>query len=200
MDLNEMQEVWAEMSQQLEQQKKLNTQMIEKMTRIEYKNRMNKIVIPEIIGGVICAATVFYILFNINKFDTWYLIVSAVITLSILIILPILSFRSLRNMYNISPASHNYSETLLKYNKGKKQLKFVQQLSIYLSFVLMFAMLPVCLKLFSGKDISQLNYEKLIWTMPIAIIFVILLTRWVLKCYRSVIKGTDALLAELDDN
>ncbi|XLS30084.1 hypothetical protein ACJD0Z_04485 [Flavobacteriaceae bacterium M23B6Z8] len=199
MDLDEMKEVWTEMSQELQKQKKITTQMVEKMTKIEYRNRMNKIVIPEIIGGIVCGASALYIIFNINKMDSWYLIVSAVVTLLILIVLPLLSFRSLRNIYNISPAVHNYKETLIKYNRGKKQLKFVQQLSVYLSFILMFAMIPVCLKLFSNKDLSQFNYEKLLWTMPIAIIFIILFTRWVLKCYRNVIKGTDALLAELDE-
>ncbi|WP_340202095.1 hypothetical protein [Ascidiimonas sp. W6] len=198
MDLDEMKEVWAELSQQAEQQKKLNTQMIEKMTELQYKNRINKIIIPELIGGVVCAAIVIFIVVNFQKLEHWYLIMAAIVSIAILTVLPILSFRSLKNLYNISPVVNNYKEVLIKYNKGKRQVKFVQKLSIYLSFILMFALMPVSLKLFSNKDLSQLHYEKLLWAAPLGILFVVLMTRWVFKYYKNVIKGTDTLLAELE--
>jgi F0F1-type ATP synthase assembly protein I len=198
MDLDEMKEAWTSLSNQVAQQKKLNTEMIEKMTELQYKNRINNILIPELIGALICAAAMLYILVNFQKLDTWYLLVSALITLSILIVLPILSLKSLKDLYSISPAKYRYKEMILKYNKAKQKVKFVQKLSIYLSFILMFSIIPVFLKLFSGKDLSQLNYEKLIWAVPLAIIFLVFMTGWVFKCYKNIMKSTDMLLADLE--
>ena len=168
------------------------------MTEIQYKNRINKILLPEIIGTVICGLTVFYILLNFQKLDTWYQITAAIISMSMLIILPILSLKSLKNLYNISPAVHNYKEMIVAYNKAKQQVKFVQKLSIYFSFILMLVIIPVFLKLFSNKDLSQLNFVKIAWSIPLAIIFVVFMTRWVFKWYKNTIKSTDTLLAELN--
>lgn len=199
MELEEMREVWQELTDQLESQKKLNSKMIKKMTELQYKNSISKIVIPEIIGALICFAATLYILINFQKLDTWYLMVSAFFSIFILIFLPIMSLRALKNLYTISPAKYSYKEMIVNYRKEQNRFKFVQKLAIYLSFLLMFAIIPVSLKLISNKDLSELNYQKLLWILPIGILLFIWVTRWAYRCYNTIMKSTDDLLSELDN-
>ncbi|RKM87681.1 hypothetical protein D7036_24890, partial [Aquimarina sp. BL5] len=54
MELEEMKEVWSEISGQLEKQKKLTDKMIIMMTQEQYRKKWNKIAYPEILGTIIC--------------------------------------------------------------------------------------------------------------------------------------------------
>ena len=62
MEFEEMKSLWEEMSGKIEQQKKLTDSLIIKMTKSDYKNKIMKIFIPELIGALICFANALYIL------------------------------------------------------------------------------------------------------------------------------------------
>ena len=89
MDLEEIQTIWSEMSDQLEQQKKLTNELIMKMTQERYRTKFDKITFYESIGAVICFLAAIYFLVNINKLDTWYLLACGIFTIAFLILLPI---------------------------------------------------------------------------------------------------------------
>ena len=59
MEFEEMKFLWEEMSGKIEQQKKLTDSLIIKMTKSDYKNKLMKIFIPEMIGSLICFADAF---------------------------------------------------------------------------------------------------------------------------------------------
>src|SRR5450432_1125248 len=98
MQLEEMKSLWSEMSMELEKQKKLTGSLIVKMTQADYRNKINRILIPEAIGSLICFAEILFILIKFQKLDTWYLLVCGVISVLILFLMPVLSIKAIRKI------------------------------------------------------------------------------------------------------
>ena len=171
MDLDKMQATWSEMSDLLENQKKLTNKLIMEMTKERYKNKFNTISTYETIGAFICFGMAFYILLNLNKLDTWYLIVSGIFTLICLVILPILSLRSINRMKSVDIAKNNYKQTIVDFTKGQKQFLLVQKSGIALGYILIIVSIPVWSKLIGGKDVLIISGKQWLWFIPIMSIF-----------------------------
>ncbi len=201
MELEEMQAVWSELSDQLETQKKLTNKMIIMMTKEKYRSKINKIAIPEILGTVICYGTIVLILANFSRLDNWYNMLSGLISMVILLILPVLSLRSIHRMKRIDIAKNSYQQTLLSYTKAKKRFQTVAKWGYYLSFVLMFAILPVSAKVLNNKDL--IADSKSVWpfvvAIPLAIAFVIFFAKWVMRSYNSNINAAENLIKEISE-
>ncbi len=197
MELQELQTLWSQVSQQLEDQKKLTNEMIKKMTQERYSNKFSKIAIYETIGAVICFVAAFYVLFNFGKLEIWYLQLCGLITLIFLIILPVLTLKSLRNIKHINIAESSFKDTIVQFMKAKNQLLLLQRVGIYLSFLLMFTTLPVASKLLKNKD---LFLETGVWYvyLPIMGIFLFFFTRWGYGCYKSITRSAENILSELE--
>jgi NADH:ubiquinone oxidoreductase subunit 6 (subunit J) len=202
MELEEMQTVWSQMSDQIEKQKKLTDKMIIMMTQEQYRKKLNKIAYPEMIGAIICYSTVILILINLNKLDNWYTLLSGLISIVILLVLPVLSLKSINQMRKVNIAGNNYKETLIEYSKGKKRFQVAAKIGFYMGFILMFVILPVTTKILNNKDLF--SGTKSIWPMAIAIPFAIVIfiafSRWVGKCYTNNINSAELLFKELEDN
>lgn len=202
MELEEMQEVWSQMSNQIERQKKLTDKMIIMMTQEQYRKKVNKIAYPEIIGGIICYSAVFLIIINLNKLDNWYTLLSGIISIAILLVLPVLSLTSIYKMRKVNIGVNSYKETLLEYGKSKKRLQLVTKMSFYLGFILLFVIMPVTSKVLNNKDLF--TETNTIWpfmvSIPIAVIFFITFSRWVYKCYTNNMNSTELLIKELEEN
>ncbi|WP_074406289.1 MULTISPECIES: hypothetical protein [Aquimarina] len=201
MELEEMQTVWSQMSDQIEKQKKLTDKMIIMMTQEQYRQKLNKIAYPEMIGAIICYGTAILILINVNKLDNWYTLLSGIVSTVILLVLPVLSLRSIYQMRKVNIAVNSYKETLLEYSKGKKRFQTVTKIGLYLGFFLMFAIMPVATKILNNKDLF--SGTKSIWplviSIPIAIIVFITFSRWVARCYNNNMNSAEALFKELED-
>ena len=195
MDLDEMKNVWSEMAEQLEQQKQLTNDMILKMTQLQFKDRLRKIAIPETVSSIVCFVAGAYLLVNLSKLDILSYRIMGIVSIGILIILPIWSLSAIRKMRSISPSRHTYRETLLAFARGKKQFVFAQKMSMYLSFVLMFTLTPVIVKIAFGKEL--VITQKLLWLIPVCIFLFILFTRWVMRCYRNILNDADTILEDL---
>ncbi|MBQ0733307.1 hypothetical protein [Aquimarina celericrescens] len=199
MELEEMQAVWSQMSDQIEKQKKLTDKMIIMMTQEKYRNKMNRIAYPEMIGGVVCYAIAIVILLNISKLDNWYSLLSGIISLIVLLILPILTLRSINRMRNLNIAGNSYKQTLIQYSRAKKQFHKLTTVGYYLGFVLMFTIMPVTSKIIKGRDFftETKNPWFFVIAIPVAITFFILFSRWALKCYKNNINSAESLIKEL---
>jgi hypothetical protein len=197
MELEEMKTLWGEMSSELERQKKLTDSLILQMTKSSYRNKLNKIWIPELIGTLISFAGVLFMLLHFQKLNTWYLLACGVISVLILVILPLLSLNAVYKMRSVNISANSYKQSLLEYSKGKIQFVFVQKLSFYLSFVLMLVMLPVMGQLVGGVDFFK---ETRIW-LWYAVVFVsfYLLASRVFKYYIKTATNAENILKELDN-
>lgn len=202
MELEEMQSVWSELSDQLEKQKKLTDKMIIMMTQEKYRKKINKVAYPETIGAIICYSAVAVILFNIQKLDTWYNLLAGVLCVLILIILPMVSLKFLYGIRNIDIANNSFKETLLNYAKRKKRFQKSMKWSYYLGFILMFAIMPVTAKIVNDKDIflGVNSTWTLVTAIPLAILFFIVFSKWTMKWYSKNVNSAESLIKDLEES
>jgi len=198
MDLEEMKNTWGEMSNEIDKQKKLTDKLIMMMTQEKYNKTLRRISIPETIGTVICYIMVLLILFNFEKLDTWYLQLCGVISIAILIILPILSLRSIKKMNTVNISKNNIKQTLIDFNKGKQQFRNVQKLGFYMSFIILIISLPVASKLMNNNNLF-LDDKVWFWYVPFGVIGLFFFAKWVFKYYMKSTTDAENLLKELDN-
>jgi hypothetical protein len=196
MELEEMKALWSEMSVEIEKQKKLTDSLIIKMTRSDYRSKINKILIPEAIGTFVCFAGALFILINFQKLNPWYLLVCGVVSVLISFILPILSIKAIRKIHSLNISNNTYKQSLLEYSKGKIQFVFVQKLSFYLGSLFMLTILPVMGLLIGGKDMFK---ETQVWYLyAIGFPFFYYFARWVFKSYNKITADAENILKELE--
>ncbi len=198
MEFEEMKSLWSEMSGKMEQQKKLTDSLIIKMTKVDYRNKIMKIFIPELIGTLVCFAAVLYILISFQKLDKWYLILCGIVSVLILLLLPFFSFNAMHKIRSVNILANNYKQSLLEYSKGKQQFVFVQKLSFYFGAVLLLAVLPVMGQMIAGKD---LFIESRLWLWyAIAYPFFYGFSKWVFRKYTKVTVEAENILKELEND
>jgi len=197
MDLDEIQKVWSDMTDQLEKQKKLTDKVIMQMTQERYKNKFDKITFFETIGAVVCFIMALYLIVNMGKLDTWYLLACGIFTVVFLVILPIITLGLLGKISHMNIVKNSFKETIVVYTKTKNQLLLMQKVGIYLSFVLMFTSLPVFSKIMNDKDLF-LQGKTLLVYIPVMAIFLFFFTRWAYKCYRNITNSAENILKELE--
>ena len=196
MEFEEMKSLWGEMSGKIEQQKKLTDSLIIKMTKSDYKNKIMKIFIPEMIGALLCFAAALYIIFSFQKLDRWYLIVCGMVSVFILILLPVLSFNAMHKIRSINILNNNYKQSLLEYSKGIRQFVFAQKLSFHLGAVLLLTVLPVMGQLIAGKD---LFIETHLWLWyAVGYPFFYGFSKWVFRKYSKTVAEAEEILKELE--
>jgi hypothetical protein len=197
MELEEMKALWGEMSIEIEKQKKLTDSLIIRMTQADYRNKINKILIPEAISALVSFAAILFILINFQKLNTWYLLVCGLIAVLILSLLPILSIKAIYKIRSINILNNNYKQSLMEYSKGKMQFVFIQKLSFYMGAILMLVILPVMGKLISRMDFFK---ETSLWlSYAIAFPFFYWFAKWVFNCYIKSTVDAENILKELKD-
>lgn len=198
MEFEEMKSLWDEMSGKIDAQKKLTDSLIIKMTKVNYKNKILKIFIPELIGSLICFADAAYILVGFQKLDKWYLMICGVVTVLVLVLLPILSLNAIHKIRSVNILDNNYRQSLQEYSKGKQQFIFVQKLNFYLGAVLLLTILPVMGQLIAGKD---LFIESRLWLWyAVGYLFFYGVSKLVFRKYAKATVEAEEILKELEIN
>jgi hypothetical protein len=195
MELEEMKTLWEEMSVEVEKQKKLTDSLIIKMTRADYRNKLNKIMLPEAIGTLVCLIGTVFILVNLQKLNTWYLLACGVVSALILVLLPVLSIKAIRKMQSVNISNNNYKQLLLEYTDSKIQFVFVQKLSYCFGALLMIAILPVMGQLIGGKDFFVTT--RLWYWYAIVFPFFYWFSKSVFKSYNKTSADAENILKEL---
>jgi len=171
MELEEMQAAWSEMTSELDQQKKLTNELIMKMAQQEYTSNINKVLRAEIVGAIICFATIIYIAVNFAKFQSWQSQLSAVILILTLLIMSVGSLFTLKKLKEIDLQKDNLSGTIRKYAKYKKFTIQFQKASVFVGFFVLFASSAVFSVLFNGKDVFlEIEPTSMILPMILGII------------------------------
>lgn len=199
MEIEEIQATWSQLSRELEQQKKLTNQIIMEMTQQRYSNKFKTISTIETIGAVICFLSGLFILFNITKLDTWYLLACGIFTIAFLLIMPVMVLMALRKIKSIDIVRNNFRDTFVSYTKAKKNLLLIQQLGVYASLILMFSTAAVFSKIFSNDDFFAIERDGWIYgSMVLATIVVVFFARWGYKCYVNITRSAEDILKELE--
>ena len=199
MELEEMQALWSDLTNQLDHQKKLTDKIIMDMTQEQYSNKFKTITIMEKIGAIVCFAMAIYVLYNFSKLDTWYLILCGVLTLLFVLGLPILALRALRKIRTINITDKNFKEALLDFSKAKNHLMNIQKAAVLASFIVMFAASGVFAKVWSNKDFFLV--ERNIWanlSILLALVFVSFTSYWGYRSYSKITNSAENILKELE--
>jgi hypothetical protein len=196
MELEEMKTLWNEMSAEIEKQKKLTDTLVIKMTQLNYRNKLNKIWIPEVMASFFCLAGALFVLLNVRHLNTWYLLICGIISVLIMLITPVLSIRAIRKMRSANISANSFKQSLSEYSKAKIQFVSRQKLSFYLAAILVLTFTPVAGEIIAGKDLfTKIN----IWPVyAIAFPFVYLFARWTFKSYMKTIADAENILKELE--
>lgn len=200
MELEEMKTLWNEMSLEIEKQKSLTDKIIIDMTQKRYTNKFNTVLIYESIGAVVCFAIAFFLIANLGKLDTWYLLTFGIFTISFLLVLPILVLRSINRIKRLNITTNSYKETIVGFARAKKELLTTQRIGIYMSFILALVIMPVASKILNNKDFFVMEHSAKFWfLLPVFILFLFFFTRWGYSCYKNITNSAENVLKELDD-
>ncbi|MFK7813750.1 MAG: hypothetical protein AB8B59_14745 [Maribacter sp.] len=199
MEIEEMKALWSDMSDQLEEQKKLTNEIIMNMTQERYSNKFRTISTYETLGAVICFAMAMYILINFGALDTWYQITSGVFTIVFLFIQPILVLRALSKIKRLNILDKNYKETLVSFTKAKTDLLKLQQFGIAASFIFMITILAVFPKILKNKDFFMMEHS--IWLyihLVCTLVLAVFVCRWGYGHYKRITNSAEEVLKGLE--
>jgi len=200
MELEEMKTLWSEMSQEIEKQQRLTDKLIIDMTQERYTSKFSKIQMYESIGALVCFSIAFFIIANLGKLDTWYLMTFGGIAVAFLILMPILVLRSINRIKRLNIATNSYKETIIGFTRAKKELLSTQRFGIYLSFVIVLVIMPVTSKILNNKDFFIMDHGVRLWILvPILFLFLFFFSRWGYGCYKSITNSAENILNELED-
>ena len=198
MELKQMQILWDEMSAKVDEQKILTDKLIMDMTQERYRNKIQKISKYESLGAIVCFIAAAGILMKVSQLDTWYLLASGLFTTAYLIVIPLLVLRSIFRLKSVNILKNNLKQTIVDFTKRRKHFLFMQRLGIYLNFLLIFASLPVTVKLMNGKDLFESQTNVWYWYIPIMVVFLVLFSKWGYGHYKRMSESAGNLLKELE--
>ena len=197
MELDELRSAWETLSMKMEKQQQLNAKLIEQMTNQNYKHRVNNIARPEFIAGIISFIMAIALILNFGKLNTLLLQVFGGFSALFLIVLPVLSFQSIKGLQTINMSLSTYKNTLKEFAIQKIRFQKFQKLNVFLSFIFMVAFAPVSVKLLAGKDIFQ-NLIPWLTIFPASVIVMFFVSRWVLRHYNNALKKAEELLTDIE--
>ena len=197
MELEELKSSWETLSRKMEKQQQLNSKLIEQMTNQKYKNRLNNIARPEFIGSIICFIMAIALIWNFSTLNTLLLQICGGFSVLFLIVIPVLSLQSIRSLQTINMSLPTYKNTLKEFAVQKIRFQKIQKLNVILSFIFIVAFAPVSVKLIAGKDISQ-NITLWLTILPVSIIVLFFVSKWVLRHYNNTLTKAEELLTEIE--
>ena len=197
MTLEEMQNVWSEMTVKMDEQKRLTDKLILNMTKDKFKNKISNIARYEFLGAIVCFLGALGILFNLDKLDTWYLLASGIAVLAYLVIIPLIVLRQIGQMKRIDLLKSNFKQALIEFTKKRKRFLFWQRTAIFSNFFLMVLILPVSSKLFKDKDLFVAQNSDWLWYVMVMLVFLIPFSIWGYRKYSRMTASAENLLRDL---
>jgi 4-hydroxybenzoate polyprenyltransferase len=196
MELEEMQSIWADLSQKIEKQDKIQKELLMEITKQKFRNKLNSVRLPEMIGSVICFVYAMYFLSKFSELELWYNQIFAMITILIMTILPIASLSAIKGMRSVRIDEEAPAKMLEKFEKSKIKFWNVQRYGMIFGGILLITILPPISEL---KGSTEMISSPLFWAiyLPGAIVFMYLFSRWVLRKYKKAIDSSEKMLSEL---
>jgi len=199
MEWEELQATWAQLGQELEEQKKLTKEIIMKMTQEKFTNKFRTLTQIETVGAIVCYAAAIGVLVNFNELNTWYLALCGILTLAFITILPTMVLRALAKIRNLNIIQGTFKDNLRTYTKAKNHLLRLQRTGIMASFVSLFICLPVAAKLLSNKNIFEIGLKPTAWIgLGVVVILMFFFSRWGYRGYKKVTSAAENLLRDLE--
>ncbi|SFB01730.1 hypothetical protein [Algoriphagus aquimarinus] len=197
MELDEMKSLWADLSLQVEKQDKIQKKLLMEITKQKFRNKLNAVRIPEILGSFICVGYAMYLLSQFSNLELWYNQIFALISIFIMIALPAASLTAIKGMRSVRIDLEAPATILDKFNKSKIRFWKVQRYGLIFGAILLITIIPPLTELNGSIEKIQ-NPLFWIFYIPAGVVFMFLLTRFVYKKYKGTIEASEKMLSELD--
>ena len=155
MELDDLKNTWNEMDNQVKGKQNLTLKTFDKMSKRKFHSKLYKIILPEILGSLICISSAFFIGFNFDKLNGVFYQIIGVLGISIFVIVTTISLLSLQNLNKVGDVGKPYVETLKDFATQKIKFHKLQKLNLrfsYLQLVIVVLLLP---KFFKKRDTIQ---------------------------------------------
>ncbi|MEO6357639.1 MAG: hypothetical protein ABIO56_13480 [Ferruginibacter sp.] len=196
MELDDLKNTWNNLNNQVTLNQNFNIKQFDKMNKLKFQSSLNKILLPEIIGTIVCVGFAIYIGYHFEKLDTITYQIIGIVTILLLLILSVISLMSILPLYKVADLNKSYSETLMDFATKKISFRKLQKLNLLLSYLLLVAVILLSTRLFGRNEITDSKYF-FVFTFSFAFSFFLIFTKWVIKNYKKSIRKTEDLLKEL---
>lgn len=195
MELDDLKRTWNSNSGMAGQQEIDVAQLI-KDREVKYGATLRRIILPEILGSVVCVAAAVFIGVQWSSLDTTLMQATGILAITLLVLIPAISFWSTAGLRNRPNLDQPHVDTLRRFALQKLQFFKLQKLSVLLSYLLLVAVIVVMSGLYGRNDIAE---NKYFWMLSITVgyIFLVFYARRVDKYYRKSIDGAEVLLREV---
>jgi hypothetical protein len=197
MELDEMKNLWEDLSGKVESQQKLNKEQLLEMTKKSYQNSLGKIYLPEILGSIICFFYAGFFIFQIGKLEFPVNQILAVFNTAAMIVLPVISLVTLYRLNRLVLKEDTPAHLLKRFMAHKTFFWKFQRLNLILSGVFAITILPPLAELVGKVDLIM---ESKFWMVyvPIGLIFIYIFGRWAFRKYDKALLDTQQLIEGID--
>jgi hypothetical protein len=196
MELDDFKNTWDEISNRVKEKQNLNLKMFDKMNKSKFNSSLKKILLPEILGSIICIGFAIFLVFNFDKLDTVSFKIAGGIAILLFIFLPVISLLSIQRLYKSADINKSYADTLKDFAVQKINFCKLQKLNFTLSYLLLAMIILISTRLFGKNEATYSTYFFII-SFGFGYIVLLSFSGWVFKKYNKTIRQTEDLLNEL---
>jgi hypothetical protein len=197
MDLEDLKQTWKNSEGQSDQEK-LNSESINDMMDRGYNSNLTKIILPEIIGIVVCVIGACWIGMHYNLLVTAFYRFIGILAIILLVLLSCISIKSIIQINGTKDLNRPYVETLGMISCRTKRFQRLQKANLLLSYLLMVMVIFLIPQLFAGGHNTFSEYFK-IYAFPIGFLFLLFYSKWIYRYYRSKLLQNEKLLREFHE-
>ncbi len=169
------------------------------MTQEKYKNKFKTVTTYETIGAFVCFSIAILFIMNFGKLDTWYLKACGILSLSYLIVLPILVLKALISIKTLDISKNSYKANLSHYVKAKNKLLRLQKIGMGVGLLSMFFIVPVFSKISSNKNVFDIGLKtEQVILLTITVLVTIVFCVWAYKGYKRLTLSAQELIKDLE--
>ncbi|WP_132054759.1 hypothetical protein [Pseudocnuella soli] len=196
MELDDLKKTWSSTGRMVGQQTMDVAQLV-KDRELKYGATLRRIILPEILGSIVCLAAAVFIGFQWISLETTLMQTTGIVAIALLVLIPAISFWSTAGLRNRPNLSQPHADTLRHFAQQKLQFFKLQKLSVLLSYLLLVAVIVLMSGLYGRNDIVENKYFWML-SMTVCYVFLVFYARWVDKYYRKSIDGAEVLLREIE--
>lgn len=196
MELDDFKNTWDKMGSQVKEKQNLNLKMFDKMDRTKFHLRLKKILLPELLGSIVCTGFAIFIAFNFDKLNSVSFKIAGAVAMLLFILLPAISLVSVQQLYKSADISKSYADTLKGFAVQKIRFCKLQKLNFTLSYLLLATVIIISTRIF-GRNTATDNGYFFIVAFGFGYIVLLSLSKWVFKKYNKAIRKAEDLLNEL---
>ena len=199
MDIEEIKKNWSQINDELEKQKKINTEIFTQITKDKAKNSLRKILNYEIAGGIVLVMFIVFIALRFNMLDTSVSFASGIVAIVISLFSLILSGILMNKIMKVK----FYEKPLVETIKNVSNLKlyyYKYKIAVWINAVILaFSFIPVFIKIVHQKNIFE-HFSYYIIPISIGLTIGIVIAYFIFKrLYEFNLSKVENLLKDLEE-